>query len=292
MKPNVRYKIIIALVFLLLIAALIFGFFNSRRGNGEVQSAYDFTRATTVTATKKTTKKADAKADDKKADSQKTTKKAETTTEKLANGKKRITVPGTYVAVLNKYQDALKAKSNEQTLLKSGLSTLLPELYEGNPQDNVGFYLNDFNGDGTMDLIIGVMKGYSHYPYAIVDYYTLDNNGDAYSVFQSEPKDYYTLCNKAQVLEKATDGDKYTVWYLYGFNSNGMSLTFKQGLLRDKYANAKSPWFLAKDLDGDSSNDKHLKKEDGKARQADLDANRKQLTFTKFSGYNRANKAK
>lgn len=291
MKPNVRYKIIIALVFLLLIAALIFGFFNSRRGNGEVQSAYDYTRATTVTATKKTTKKADTKADDKK-DTGKTTKKAETTTEKLANGKKRITVPGTYVSVLNRYQDALKAKSNETACLKAGVSNLLPELYEGNPQDNVGFYLNDFNGDGTMDLIIGVMKGYSHYPYAILEYFTLDNNGDAYSVFRSEPEDYYTLCNKAQVLEKATDGDKYTVWYLYGFNSNGMSLTFKQGLLRDKYANAKSPWFLAKDLDGDSSNDKHLKKEDGKARQADLDANRKQLTFTKFSSYNRANKAK
>lgn len=291
MKPNVRYKIIIALVFLLLIAALIFGFFNSRRGNGEVQSAYDYTRATTVTAAKKTTKKADTKADDKR-DTGKTTKKAETTTEKLANGKKRITVPGTYVSVLNRYQDALKAKSNETACLKAGVSNLLPELYEGNPQDNVGFYLNDFNGDGTMDLIIGVMKGYSHYPYAILEYFTLDNNGDAYSVFRSEPEDYYTLCNKAQVLEKATDGDKYTVWYLYGFNSNGMSLTFKQGLLRDKYANAKSPWFLAKDLDGDSSNDKHLKKEDGKARQADLDANRKQLTFTKFSSYNRANKAK
>lgn len=291
MKPNVRYKIIIALVFLLLIAALIFGFFNSRRGNGEVQSAYDYTRATTVTAAKKTTKKADTKADDKK-DTGKTTKKAETTTEKLANGKKRITVPGTYVSVLNRYQDALKAKSNETACLKAGVSTLLPELYEGNPQDNVGFYLNDFNGDGTMDLIIGVMKGYSHYPYAILEYFTLDNNGDAYSVFRSEPEDYYTLCNKAQVLEKATDGDKYTVWYLYGFNSNGMSLTFKQGLLRDKYANAKSPWFLAKDLDGDSSNDKHLKKEDGKARQADLDASRRQLTFTKFSSYNRANKAK
>lgn len=291
MKPNVRYKIIIALVFLLLIAALIFGFFNSRRGNGEVQSAYDYTRATTVTAAKKTTKKADTKADDKK-DTGKTTEKAETTTEKLANGKKRITVPGTYVSVLNRYQDALKAKSNETACLKTGVSTLLPELYEGNPQDNVGFYLNDFNGDGTMDLIIGVMKGYSHYPYAILEYFTLDNNGDAYSVFRSEPEDYYTLCNKAQVLEKATDGDKYTVWYLYGFNSNGMSLTFKQGLLRDKYANAKSPWFLAKDLDGDSSNDKHLKKEDGKARQADLDASRRQLTFTKFSSYNRANKAK
>ena len=288
MKRNVRYKIIIALVFLLILAGLIFGFFSSRRGNGEVQSAYDYTRATTVTATKKTTKKADTK----DTDTKKTTKKAETTTEKLAEGKKRITVPGTYVTVLNKYQDALKARSNKTALQKAGLSTLLPELYEGNPQDNVGFYLNDFNGDGTMDLIIGVVKGYQHYPYAILDYYTLDNNGDAYSVFQSEPKDYYTVCTKARVLEKATNGDKSTVWYLYGFNSNGMSLTFKEGLLRDKYANEKSPWFLAKDLDGDSANDKHLKKEDGKARQADLDANRKQLTFTKFSAYHPATKAK
>ena len=153
MKRNVRYKIIIALVFLLILAGLIFGFFSSRRGNGEVQSAYDYTRATTVTATKKTTKKADTK----DTDTKKTTKKAETTTEKLAEGKKRITVPGTYVTVLNKYQDALKARSNKTALQKAGLSTLLPELYEGNPQDNVGFYLNDFNGDGTMDLIIGVV---------------------------------------------------------------------------------------------------------------------------------------
>lgn len=269
MKRNVRYKIIIALVLLAVIAALVFAFFSSRRGNGEVQSAYDYARSTTAASTKKTTAASET-----------------------ADGKKRIVVPGVYVSILNEYQDALKAKSGRTTLLKNGLSTLLPELYEGNPEDNVGFYLNDFNGDGTTDLLIGVMKGYDHYPYAILDYYTLDNQGEAYSVFQSQPKDYYTVCTKARVLEKATDGTKYTAWYFYGLNSNGMALTFKEGLLRDKYADEKAPWYKATDLDGDTGNDKHLTNKQGKARQKELDETRKQLTFTAFSSYDRSKKAK
>ena len=41
MKRNVKMKILIAVVFTILILALIAGFFMNRRGDGEVRSAYD-----------------------------------------------------------------------------------------------------------------------------------------------------------------------------------------------------------------------------------------------------------
>lgn len=287
MKSNVKTKILIALFFLILIAALLAVFFANRRGNGEIRSAYDYTVKTTVSATvkeKKTTKKADSE----KADAKKTTEKADakaTTTTTLKKGQKKITVPGTYVTILNKYQDALKARSGEGALLRAGISPLLSKLYEGVPADNVGFYVDDFNGDGTTDLLIGVVNGYDHYPYAILDYYTLDNYGEAYNVFQSEANDYYTACTKARVLEKGSVGKDYTEWYLYGFNSNGMALTFKEGLIRDREANAKKPWFQAEDMDGNVNNDHHVKNDVGTKRQKQLDNARIQLTFTPFSKY-------
>ena len=82
MKRNVKMKILIALVFTILILAIIAGFFMHRRGDGEVRSAYDYTKVTTVTATKKAQKttvkesgKTTKKAETKKADTTTTTLK-------------------------------------------------------------------------------------------------------------------------------------------------------------------------------------------------------------------------
>lgn len=263
MKQNMKIKLIIALVLVLILAILIAGFFLSRRGDGEVRSAYTYTTTTKV--------------------SEETTKPA----------KKKIVVPGAYVTILNKYQDALTAKSNLYSLRKAGLSTLLTESYEGDdPQKNVGFYVDDFNDDGTTDLVIGFVEGYEHYPYAVLDFYTLDNDGNAVNVFQSQPRDYYTAVTKARFLEKISDRQQYTAWYLYGLNNNGTNLTFAEGLIRDYNVNKEEPWFKAEDMDGRTANDKHLKTEDGKKRQKQLDNARVQLDYTAFSKYNRANKAK
>ncbi|MEE1300041.1 MAG: hypothetical protein UHI93_05795, partial [Acutalibacteraceae bacterium] len=100
MKRNVKMKILIALVFTILILAIIAGFFMHRRGDGEVRSAYDYTKVTTVTATKKaqkTTVKESGKTT-KKAE----TKKADTTTTTLKKSQRKVTIPGTYVSILNR----------------------------------------------------------------------------------------------------------------------------------------------------------------------------------------------
>ena len=275
MKRNVKMKILIAVVFTILILGLIAGFFMNRRGDGEVRSAYDYTKVTTVTATKKapkTTKKADSK-------------KATTTTT-LKKGQKKVTIPGTYVPIMNKYQEALSKKWGNQACLQNGVSNVLPELYEGTPLENVGFWVGDYNGDGTTDLIIGVVDGYSHYPYAILDYYTMDNNKQAYNVFQSQPKDYFSAISGKRIMEKISDNKEFTAWYLYGLNSNGMALTFKEGLLRDQYANKKNPWYKADDMDGNTKNDTKVSNDAGKKRQKQFDNARVQLEFIQFSKFN------
>ena len=270
MKRNVKMKILIAVVFTILILGLIAGFFMNRRGDGEVRSAYDYTKVTTVTATKKAPK---------------TTKKATTTTT-LKKNQKKVTIPGTYVPIMNKYQEALSKKWSNQTCLQNGVSNVLPELYEGTPLENVGFWVGDYNGDGTTDLIIGVVDGYQHYPYAILDYYTMDNNKQAYNVFQSQPKDYFSAISGKRIMEKISDNKEFTAWYLYGLNSNGMALTFKEGLLRDKYANKKNPWFKAEDMDGNTKNDTKVSNDAGKKRQKQFDNARVQLEFIQFSKFN------
>lgn len=267
MKNNVKTKIIIGVVFAVILALLIAAFFLTRRGDGEVRSAYDYSKTTVTTQT--TTQKNTLKASSNK-----------------------VVVPAAYVNILNRYQDALKAKSDLNTLRRSGLSTLLTEMYEDEPQENVGFFIDDFNGDGTTDLLIGVIDGYDHFPYAVLDYYTLDNYGKAYSVFRSVDGDYYTVCTKARVLEKVKDDFGFTAWYLYGFNSNGMQLQFKEGLLRDKVTDPKNPWYKTKDMDGNSSNDESISTKAGETRQTQFDNARVQVDFVPFSQYDRSNKAK
>ncbi len=284
MKRNVKMKILIAVVFAILILALIAGFFMNRRGDGEVRSAYDYARKTTVSATKKaekTTVKESGKTT-KKANS----KKSDTATTTLKKSQKKVTIPGTYVGILNDYKEALTKKWGNQACLQNGVSNVLPELYEGTPIENVGFWVGDYNGDGTTDLIIGVVDGYSHYPYAILDYYTLDNNKQAYNVFQSQPKDYFSAISGKRIMEKVSDDKEFTAWYLYGLNSNGMALTFKEGLLRDKYANKKNPWFKADDMDGNTKNDTKVSNDAGKKRQKQFDNARVQLEYIQFSKFN------
>lgn len=283
MKRNVKMKILIALVLAIILAVAIAGFFMNRRGDGEVRSAYDYTKVTTVTATnkaQKTTVKESGKTT-KKAE----TKKADTTTTTLKKNQKKVTIPGAYVRILNKYQEAISKKYGNQACLQNGVSNVLPELYEGEALKNVGFWVGDYNGDGTTDLIIGVVDGYTHYPYAILDYYTMDNNKQAYNVFQSQPKDYFSAISGKRIMEKVSDNKEFTAWYLYGLNSNGMALTFKEGLMRDKYANKKNPWFKADDMDGNTDNDKKISNDAGTKRQKQFDNARVQLDYIQFSKY-------
>ena len=84
---------------------------------------------------------------------------------------------------------------------------------------------------------------------------------------------------------KVSDDKEFTAWYLYGLNSNGMALTFKEGLLRDKYANKKNPWFKAEDMDGNTKNDTKVSNDAGKKRQKQFDNARVQLDFIKFSKF-------
>lgn len=292
MKSNVKTKLIIAVCFVVIIAALIAWFFISRSGDGQgMQSAYNFTTTrTTVTTTQKTTKKTDSKTTTKKGATTTTTKKnASKTTTKKSTGKK-IVVPAQYASILNKYQDAINAKSNAATLKQQKLSPVLAACYGVNPDINLGFYVDDYNGDGVTDLLIGTTDKSQSYDFVILDYYTL-KNGKAVRVFQSQSnKDYYCAVTNGRILEKATDGSSYSAWLLYEFNAKGTALKIKNGVISDKTANAKKPWFKTTDTDGDTSNDTAISTEAGQKRKKQLEDACTQLDFIQFSKYNRANK--
>ncbi len=114
----------------------------------------------------------------------------------------------------------------------------------------------------------------------------MDNNKQAYNVFQSQPKDYFSAISGKRIMEKISDNKEFTAWYLYGLNSNGMALTFKEGLLRDQYANKKNPWYKADDMDGNTKNDTKVSNDAGKKRQKQFDNARVQLEFIQFSKFN------
>lgn len=255
MKRNVKMKLVISLVVIVLLVALIVGFFMSRRGDGEVRSAYDYNK--TATVSKAPSKQSTSKASDQNASAK-------------------------YEKVLTQYQNALQKKSNQDTCKKEKLSTLLPKLYEGIPLKNVGYWIGDYNGDGTTDLIIGVTEDYNHFPYAILAYYTLDSDQKVVNVFRSTPSDYYTAISKKRIMEKVSDQD-LTAWYLYHLNVKGTDVTFREGILRDKSSN--EAWYQAEDTNGDFSSSPKLSKSVGKDQQKSYDDSRLQLSYTAFNDY-------
>ncbi len=256
MKRNVKIKILLGVVLLIAIVALVVAFFMGRRGDGELHSAYEYANISTETTTKAVTKK---------------------------YSKSEAKVPSAYKSVINKYEKALTEQVNLKTAQKRGLSGLLPELYDGKPLENVGYWIGDFNGDGTNDLLIGVVDGYEHFPYAVLDYYTLDEDGKAYNVFQSQPGDYYSVLKDGKIMEKISDTSKLTMWYTYRLNKSGNALVYEEGIIRDRYTNSKNPWYHTEDIDGSTENDIKITNDDGKAQQKALDKTRAQLKYITFA---------
>ncbi len=60
-----------------------------------------------------------------------------------------------YAGILDSYYEALVGKWDESKLLSSGLSELCTACYDGGVLQRVGYALQDLNGDGSPELLIG-----------------------------------------------------------------------------------------------------------------------------------------
>lgn len=165
-------------------------------------------------------------------------------------------VDAVYTQQIERYYEAISNQWDESTYFDHEMSSLAAYYYEGNALENVGFTFMDLNGDDIRELIIGAIKNAEQDP-LVFEIWTL-KNGEPVMLAQSGARNRY-------YMQYAEEDDMWSVAYeaengaanhaVYDLQLADGAFEVIQGVIFDAVANEDAPWFMAYDLDWDTSND-------------------------------------
>lgn len=115
---------------------------------------------------------------------------------------KKIAVPIPYEPILSQYQTAVSEGWNGQQLVDAGLNYMIRDV----ETETVGYTVDDLDGDGTPEFIIGTISGDEFYGKLIFVLYTLDNKGDPVQIFSSTERDRYYYAGGIRFANLASSG--------------------------------------------------------------------------------------
>lgn len=188
-----------------------------------------------------------------------------------------------YAEQISRYHTALSEKWEEGKYFENDMSTLPYYYYEENPLENVGFGFVDLDGDGHLELIIGAILNAEDDP-AVFEIWTLVD-GAPIMLAQGDTRSRYVLQYVEEdgmwyvVHESSNGADSFATYYLM---LNEGKLEVMQGIVFDALTNEQNPWFMAYDMDWDTSNDDPL---DEATANAILETNRKHYTALELFPY-------
>ena len=96
-------------------------------------------------------------------------------------------VPAIYESILKQYRTALEENWNGQQLVDAGMNFMIRNV----TPDAVGYAVDDLDGDGVPELVIGTISGDEFYGKLIFELYTLDDHDDPVQVFSSIERNRY-----------------------------------------------------------------------------------------------------
>jgi hypothetical protein len=192
-------------------------------------------------------------------------------------------VDAVYTQQIERYYEAISNQWDEITYFDHEMSSLAAYYYEGNALENVGFTFMDLNGDDIRELIIGAIKNAEQDP-LVFEIWTL-KNGEPVMLAQSGARNRY-------YMQYAEDVDMWSVAYeaengaanhaVYDLQLADGAFEVIQGVIFDAVANEDAPWFMAYDLDWDTSNDVPI---DEDTANAVLEASRNIYTAGEYLPY-------
>ena len=161
-----------------------------------------------------------------------------------------------YAEQIDRYYTALAEKWDEEKYLENGMSEVLTAYYAGNPLNNVGFGFQDLDNDGYWELIIGAIEDAEECPVAF----------EIWTLVDDKPVMLAQTSARSQYMLQFVEEDN--MWYVANEGSSGAfgsghyslmlingKLEVMQGVIYDAQADPENPWFMAYDMDGDTSND-------------------------------------
>ena len=121
------------------------------------------------------------------------------------------TVEQAYAVVIGEYYTALEQHWNGAELMEDGLNYMAADCYGEEPLENLGYAIEDIDGDGVQELLIGPIKADEFYEKMIFSLYTLDENGVNKLVFDGTERNryYYAGENRFANLGSSAFNDSF-----------------------------------------------------------------------------------
>lgn len=188
-----------------------------------------------------------------------------------------------YAEQIERYYIALSQEWNEGQYYENEMCGMAAAFYEGSPLDNVGFGFADLDNDGYWELIIGGILNSETDP-TVFEIWTLTEEGPV-MLAQSGYRNRYCLVydqenNAWFVANEGSNSAANSASYYLALQDGSFKVV--QGIVFDAIADEKAPWFMAYDLDWDTTNDTPI---DEETALAIMDAYRADYTVVEYFPY-------
>lgn len=180
----------------------------------------------------------------------------------------------TYGTVLDSYYNALMEQWPPEKYMGAGMN-YLPGLI-GDPE-KVGYYLEDLDGNGFPELLIGAVGEDS-----IFVMYTMVE-GAPLTVLRASERNTYRLTADGIFHNQGSNGAAFTGHLFYTYQNGDMH--FQDALMFNSDADGENPWFYAVDEDWDVSNDLPYGTGDAEAYIRMVEQSIVEIPYVPFSEY-------
>ncbi len=130
-----------------------------------------------------------------------------------------------YGDLLDKYHSALSEKWGGGDLNQNNMSLMISDCYGLAPADNIGYALQDLDGNGVQELIIAATQAITddYYGKIVFDVYTLDQSGSPVKVLTSTDRDRYYYAGENRFANLGSNGAGETIDTTWKFENGKLS---------------------------------------------------------------------
>lgn len=115
----------------------------------------------------------------------------DTYTDRIPDVTETLTAKEAYAVVIGEYYTAIEQQWDSAALMDHNFNYMVSECYGDDPLKNIGYVVEDIDGDGIDELLIGTLVDDSFYGKMIFALYTLDDKGVHQLVFDSSERNRY-----------------------------------------------------------------------------------------------------
>ena len=179
-----------------------------------------------------------------------------------------------YGEILDSYFDALLQGFTPDQYMENNLNYLVGVVGD---VTKVGYSLEDLDGDGSTELLIGAVGD----PYIYAMYTVKD--GEEVQIIDAGERNTYRLGTDGVFVNQGSNSAAQSCTFLYTFEDG--ELKFQDGLISDFTVDEKNPWFYVTDENWDPSTYEPMETASAEAVLNQLESGIRPISYMPFSEY-------